>query len=103
MPHAGHMESLIRQNGEAQSAVETTPCCASAYPIHGSAIEVSRSGTDVQVILCHRCLVVFHPLVEQLTVFHISGLVLASSSILESSTSSQPHEQHMPKRYVNYA
>ena len=28
-----------------------------------------------------RCLVVFHPSVEQLTVFHTSGLVLASSSI----------------------
>ena len=32
---------------------------------------------------CHCYLVIFHPFVEQLTVFHISGLVLASSSVLE--------------------
>ena len=81
VPHAPHMESSIGRNGEAQSAVETTPCCAFAYPIHRSVSEVSRSGTDVQVISSHRYLVVFHPFVEQLTVFHISGLVLASSSI----------------------
>ena len=50
--------------------------------IHGSASEVNRSGGDAQVILCHRYLVVLHPFVEQLTVFHTSGLILASSSIL---------------------
>ena len=100
--HAAHIESLTRQNGEAQSAVETTPCCAFAYPIHRSVSKVSRSGTDVQVISSHRYLVIFHPFVGQLTVFHIFGLVLASSSILESSTSSQPHEQDVPKMYVNY-
>ena len=31
-----------------------------------------RSGADVQVVSCHRYLVVFHPFVEQLTVFHTS-------------------------------
>ena len=57
----------------------------SAYPVHGSASEVNSSGGDVQVISCHRYLVVFHPFVqilEQLTIFHTPGLVLASSSIL---------------------
>ena len=48
--------------------------------VHESASEVNRSGRDAQVVSCHRYLV-FHPFVEQLTVFHTSGLVLASSSI----------------------
>ena len=47
--------------------------------------EVNRSGCDAQVIPCHLYLVVFHPFVEQLTVFHTSGL--ASSSIFEYSQS----------------
>ena len=50
--------------------------------VHGSASEVNRSGGDAQVVSCHRYLVAFHPSVEQLTIFHTSGLVLASSSIL---------------------
>ena len=37
---------------------------SSAYPVHGSASEVNRLGADVQVISCHRYLVVFHPFVE---------------------------------------
>ena len=49
--------------------------------VHGSTSGVNRSGDDDQVISCHRYLV-FHPFVEQLTVFHTSGHVLASSSIL---------------------
>jgi len=27
VPHAEHVESLIRRNGEARSTVEMTPCC----------------------------------------------------------------------------
>ena len=50
--------------------------------IHGSASEVYCLRGDVQVVSCHRYLVIFHPFVEQLTVFHTSGLVLVSSSIL---------------------
>ena len=50
--------------------------------VHGSASEVNRSGGDTQVVSCHCYLVAFHPSVEQLTTFHTSGLVLASSSIL---------------------
>ena len=80
MPHAEHVESLIRigRNGKARSAVEMTPCCP---PVHGSASEVNSSDADAQVVPCHCYLVVFHPFVEELTVFHTSGLVLASSFI----------------------
>ena len=50
--------------------------------VYGSASEVNCSCGDAQVVSCHHYLVVFHPFVEQLTVFHTSGLVLASTSIL---------------------
>ena len=69
------------QNGEARSTGEMTPCCPPPVSVHESASKVNSSGGDVQVVSCHRYLVVFHPFVEQLTVFHTSGLVLASSSI----------------------
>ena len=59
-----------------------TPCWPPPIPLHGSASEVNSSSADAQVVSCHRYLIVFHPFVEQLTVFHTSGLVLASSSIL---------------------
>ena len=59
---------------------------SSTHPIHGSASKVNCSGADAQVTSCHRYLVVFHPFVEQLTVFHISELVLTSSSILKTLT-----------------
>ena len=102
MPHAEHVES---QNGEARSAVEMTPCCPPPIPLHGSASEANSSSADAQVVLCHRYLVVFHPFIEQLTVFHTSGLVLASSSILRVLDLDLPlrwhREQHMPNRYVN--
>ena len=55
---------------------------SSAYPVQGSASKVNRSGPDVQVVSCHRYLIAFHPFVEQLTIFHTFGLVLASPSIL---------------------
>ena len=103
------VESLIRRNGDGRSRVETTLCCTSAYPVQRSASKVNPSGADVQVVPCHGYLV-FHPCVEQLTVFYVSGLVLASSSILRvlnldaTSTPSQWHrEQHVPNRYVNCA
>ena len=38
--------------------------------IHESASEVNHLGGDAQVVSCHHYLVVFHPFVEQLTVFH---------------------------------
>ena len=41
-----------------------------------SASEVNRSSGDAQVVSHHRYLVVFHPFVEQLTVFYTSELVL---------------------------
>ena len=61
--------------------------------VHESASKVNRSGGDAQVVSCHRYLVVFHPFVEQLTVFHTFGLVLASSStfrVLDLDSDLQP-------------
>ena len=75
-------------------------------PIHGSTTEVNRSGGNAQVVSCHGCLVVFHPFVKQLTVFHTSGLVLTSSSILRvlnfdlHDIVQWHHERHMPKGYA---
>ena len=66
VPHAEHVESSIRRNGEGRSTVEMMPCCASAYPVHGSASKVNHSGADAQVVPCHGYLV-FHPYVKQLT------------------------------------
>ena len=51
--------------------------------IDESASEVNRLGGDAQVVSCHHYHV-FHPFVEQLTVFHTSGLVLASSSMFRA-------------------
>ena len=52
--------------------------------VHELASEVNCSGGDAQVVSCHRYFVVFYPFVEQLTVLHTSGLVLASSSIFRA-------------------
>ena len=49
--------------------------------VHKSVSGVNRSGGDVQVVSRHHYLVVFHPFVEQSTIFHTSGLILALSSI----------------------
>ena len=71
--------------------------------VHESASEVNRLGGDVQVISCHRYLVVSHPFAEQLTVFHTSGLVLALSSILRvldldlHAIALRHPERHVPK------
>jgi len=50
VPHAEHVESLITRNGDGRSMVKTMPCCASAYPIHGSASKVNHLGADAQVV-----------------------------------------------------
>ena len=70
------------RNGEARSAVEMMLCCPPPIPLHGSASKVNSLSADTQVISRHCYFVVFHPFVEQLTVFHTSGLILASSSVL---------------------
>ena len=82
-----HIRCLTRstwkdRNGKARSAGETTPC----------------SVGDAQVVSCRHCLVVFHPFVEQLTVFHTSGLVLPSSSILDLDLHAiaRWHPEHKP-------
>ena len=98
MSHAEHVESLIGRNGEAQSAVETTPCFPpSSVPF--TVTEVNHLGADTQVVSCHRYLVVFQPFVEQLTIFHTSGLVLpSSSSILRVLDLDLPHVSGMWQR-----
>ena len=66
VPQAAHVESYIGRNGDGRSTVETTPCCTSAYHVHGSVSKVNRSGADAQVVSCHHYLVVVHPFVKQL-------------------------------------
>jgi len=45
---------------EASKRSRDDVCCPGfAYPVHGSASEVNRSGADVQVVSCHGYLV-FH-------------------------------------------
>jgi len=79
--HVPHVESRVHTGQPEKWIVEysalESPYCnvmlSSAYPIHGSASKVNRSGANVQVVSCHHYLVIFHPIVEQLTV---SGRVL---------------------------
>ena len=70
--------------------------------VHESTSKVNRSSGDAQVVSCHRYLVVFHLFVEQLTVFHTSGLVLSSSFFrvldLDLYAIARWHpERHVPK------
>ena len=69
------------RNGEALEGLVRRHRAVLRLSVHESTSGVNRSGDDTQVISCHRYLV-FHPFVEQLTVFHTSGHLLASSSIL---------------------
>ena len=71
-----------RMNWRSSKRCRDDAVLSSAYPVQGSASKVNRLGADAQVVSCHRYLIVFHPFVEQLTIFHTSGLVLASPSIL---------------------
>ena len=84
VPHAEHVKS---SKWRSSKHCRDDAVLSSAYPVHGSVSKANRSGADAQVVSCHRYLVVFHSFIEQLTVFHISGLVRASSSML----------LHMPK------
>ena len=61
VPHAKHVESSKWQSTKRG---RDDAMLSSAYLVHGSASEVNRLGADVQVIYCHRYLVVFHPFVE---------------------------------------
>ena len=72
---------------------------SSAYPVNESVSEVNCSGADGQVVSCHCYLVIFHSFVEQLTVFHISGLVLASSSVLQVLNLDLHHDGIMSGMY----
>ena len=97
VPHTEHVE-MVRLEALARQRRAVL-----RLAVHGSASEVMHSGDDAQVVSCHRYLVVFHPFVEQLTVFHTSGLVLASSSILRvlnldlHAIVRRHPERHVPK------
>ena len=94
------------RNGEARSAGETMLCCPLPNRLRVS--ERSKllvwwcASRFLSPLSCR-----LHPFVEQLTVFHTSGLVLASTSILRvldpdlhrAMASWAAHA----KRYVNYA
>ena len=100
VPHAEHIESSEMAKLE---ALVRQRCAVLCLSVHKSVSEVNRSGGDAQVVSCHCYLVVFYPFVEQLTVFHTSGLVLASSSIfrvldLDLHAIARWHpEWHVPK------
>jgi len=83
VPHAEHVESSIGRKMAKVECCQDEAILSSAYPVYRSASKANRSGADAQVVSCHRYLVVFHPFIEQLTVFHTSGLILVSSSILD--------------------
>ena len=93
------------RNGEARSAVETTPCCPLPIPACSqSANKVNRSGADAQVISCIVTLSSFILLLSSWPSSipkGTSGFVLAFSSTSTSPPSRWHHEQHVPKRYVN--
>ena len=91
----------VRKN-KARSAVETTPCCPPPIPFTGQRAKLiarvlTRNSFLVTFILSSFILL----LNSQLTVFHTSGLVLASSILRILDL--EHHERHVPKRYVNYA
>ena len=76
-------------------------CAVLRLSVYESASKVNRSGGDEQVVSCHCYLVVLHPFVEQLTVFHISGLVLVSSSIFRVlDLDLHAIAQWLPERHV---
>ena len=85
VPHAEHVEGSIRQNGEVWSRRRHAVLCLSCS-------QVSKRNNclngDVQVVSSHCYLVIFHPFVELLTVFYISGLVSGLPSFI--SLSPQP-------------
>ena len=55
---------------------------ASTYPVQGSANEVNHSGANIQVVSCHRYLVISHLFVEELAsrLLYISTIVYLAQS-----------------------
>ena len=93
MPHAEHMEMAKLE------ALARRHRAVLRLSVYESASKVNRLGCDTQVTSSRHCLIV-HSFVEQLTVFHTSGLVLVSSSILDLDLHAivQWHpERHVPK------
>ena len=81
-------------------------CCrddamlSSAYPVHGSASEVNRSGADAQVVSCHRYLVFCWAVNRLPYTWTLSGVVFYPRP---QSPSRWHHERYVPKKHVNYA
>ena len=69
---------LIGQNGKSAFRMMSgvSLLCNAVICFISLLSKVNRSGTDTQVASCHCHPVVFHPIVDQLIVFYISGLVL---------------------------
>ena len=75
-----HVGSSIGRNGKARSSVETMPCCPPPIPVTGQqAKQLLGCCRASRLLLPLFCLSSF---VEWLTVSHISGLILVSSSLL---------------------
>ena len=81
VPHAKHVEScrfdkMVKCGREdIKDFEDVSGVLSSAYLVHGSASKVNCSGPDLQVVSsCHCYPVISY--VEELTVFHISGLIL---------------------------
>ena len=91
VPHADHMEMAKLE------ALATRHRAVLRLSVYESASKVNHSGGDAQVVSCRHCLVK-HPFVEQLIVFHTSGLVLMSSSILNLDL--HPIVRWHPERHV---
>ena len=61
---------------KAWSLPTATPCCPLPIAFTSVLSEVNRSCADALVISCDCYPDIFHPIVEQLTIFYISGLAL---------------------------
>ena len=77
VPHKKHVEccrlgKMAKRFQDDVWGVPTVQCC----PLPIVFISLLIAGTDTQVASCHCHPVVFHPIVDQLIVFYISGLVL---------------------------
>ena len=85
------LEALLRRR---RAVFHPLPC--------SRVTEVNRLGADAQLVSSHHYLVIFYPFVEQLTVFHTSGLVAIVFYPPSPRPPSPSGKWHMPKRYVNY-
>ena len=67
VPHVEHVFTRVSKQSESCSEVSPLQCCAVLCPSCSWVSEQSES-LNAQVVSCHHYFVVFHPIVEQLTV-----------------------------------